>query len=240
MADKMLILENGRVFYGGGFGSQKTRIAEIVFNTAMVGYQEILSDPSYFGQIVIMSYPLIGNYGLADDDYESKNIYLSGFVVREYNDNPSNFRFTMSLGNIMEDYDVAGIQDLDTRELVRIIRDEGSMKAMITDASRPYEECLKELRAAKLEENPVKLISTKKVWYSRTRNPAFNVIAVDLGIKTNILRLLNKYGCNVAIVPHNTSKEDIMRLKPDGLLISSGPGGPELLTEAAALIKSVK
>ena len=142
---RKLVLENHRVFYGEGFGSPEKKIAEIVFNTSMVGYQEILSDPSYCDQIVVMTYPLIGNYGLADEDYESKGVFQSGFVVREYNDSPSNFRYTETLSEKMEECHSAGIEGVDTREIVRIIRDYGSMKAMIVDADVPDEECFKEL-----------------------------------------------------------------------------------------------
>ena len=137
---RKLVLEDGHIFLGEGFGSPDEKVAEIVFNTSIVGYQEILSDPSYCGQMVCMTYPLIGNYGLTDEDYESKNIYMSGFIVREYNDVPSNFRFTRTLGEVMEENHAVGISGVDTREIVRIIRDHGSMKALICDIDKPMEE----------------------------------------------------------------------------------------------------
>lgn len=237
MGKKILVLENGKVYQGDGFGSSETRIAEIVFNTSMVGYQEILSDPSYCGQMVVMSYPLIGNYGMADEDYESSSIFMSGMIVREYNDSPSNFRFTKTLGKVMEDNGVAGISGLDTREIVRIIRDEGTMKAMITDASRDVEECLKELRAYTLSREQVKTVSAKCVWYSRTGNPAYSVVAVDCGIKHSMIKKLNSHSCNVTIVPYNTPFETIMKYNPDGLFISNGPGNPEDVPEVIETIK---
>ncbi|MDR3185702.1 MAG: glutamine-hydrolyzing carbamoyl-phosphate synthase small subunit [Christensenellaceae bacterium] len=237
MREKMLILENGRVYYGNGFGNSDTRIAEIVFNTSMVGYQEILSDPSYCGQIVVMSYPLIGNYGLTDEDYESKNIAIAGFVVREYNDSPSNFRYTQTLGEVMEENQVAGISGLDTREIVRIIRDNGAMKAMITDANRNVDECLKELKEAKLDTQQVKSVTSKKIWYARTRNPKYTVVAVDCGIKLNIVRKFNVHGCNVVIVPYDTPKEIIANFKPNGLFLSNGPGNPEDVPEVIELVR---
>ena len=240
MNERMLVLENGKVFYGNGFGSREPRIAEIVFNTSMVGYQEIMSDPSYFGQMVVMTYPLIGNYGLTDDDYESKGIYMSGFVVREYNDNPSNFRFTKTLGEVMEDNGAAGISGVDTREIVRMIRDEGSMKAMICDANQEIEKCVQQLRAAKLTTAQVKEVSSKKIWYSRTRNPLYTVVAVDCGIKHNIINCLNKCACNVVVVPYNTPKSEIMKYRPDGLFISNGPGDPENVEEVIQLIRGMK
>ncbi len=237
MKKRMLVLENGTVMYGEGFGSENTRIAEVVFNTSMVGYQEILSDPSYCGQIVVMSYPLIGNYGLADEDYEAKNVHMSGFIVREYNDFPSNFRYTKTLSEVMQESNAAGISGIDTRQLVRMIRDEGSMKVMITDADRDVAECLAELKATELSTDQVKQVSCKKMWYSRTRNPQFTVVAVDCGIKLNIVRKLNQYGCNVIVVPHDTAVEDIERLKPDGLFLSNGPGDPESVVCVIEMVK---
>lgn len=235
--DKKLVLQDGHVFYGKGFGSSKKKIAELVFNTSMVGYQEILSDPSYCAQIVCMSYPLIGNYGITAEDYESKDIYISGFVVREYNNSPSNFRFTTTLGEVMDEADVAGISEIDTRELVRIIRDKGSMLAMICDADVSDEEAVKEINEFAAPHNQVQTVSTKKIWFSRTRNPKHTVVAIDCGMKMNIVRKLNQFGCNVIVVPYNTPFEDIMKYEPDGLFISNGPGDPE---DAKEVIETVK
>ena len=237
---RKLVLENGKIFYGEGFGSNEKRIAEIVFNTSMVGYQEILSDPSYCDQIVVMTYPLIGNYGLADEDYESKSVFMTGFVVREYNDIPSNFRYTKTLSETMEEYHAAGISGVDTREIVRIIRDVGSMKAMIVDASYDDELCLKELREYQYPHDQVKKVSSKKVWYSRTPDPTYNVVAIDCGIKLNIIRKLNQFKCNVVVVPYNTSVEEILKYKPDGLFISNGPGDPSDVVEVINTIKELK
>ncbi len=238
--NRKLVLENGCVFEGYGFGSKDKRIGEIVFNTSMVGYQEILSDPSYCDQIVVMSYPLIGNYGLTSEDYESNSVYMAGFVVHEYNDLPSNFRYTETLGEKMEEYHAAGISGIDTRELVRIIRDNGSMKAMIVDIDVPTDECIKELKETIMDRNQVEKVSSKKVWYSRCPNPLYNVVAIDCGCKLNIIRMLNSYKCNVVVVPYNTSKEDILKYKPDGLFISNGPGDPEDVTPVIENIKALK
>ena len=240
MNNRKLVLENGMVFEGEGFGSFKEKLAEIVFNTSVVGYQEILSDPSYCGQIVCMTYPLIGNYGLTDDDYESKNIYMSGFVVHEYNDLPSNFRFTRTLGEVMEEAGACGISGVDTREIVRLIRDNGSMKALICDIDKPYEECMEMIRNYEYPKNQVPTVSTKKVWYSRTPNPKNTVVCVDCGVKLNIIRKLNQAGCNVVVVPYNTTKEEILRYKPDGLFLSNGPGDPENVTPVINLVKEMK
>lgn len=237
---RKLVLEDGHVFEGVGFGSMEEKLAEIVFNTSMVGYQEILSDPSYCDQIVCMSYPLIGNYGLADEDYESKGIFMSGFIVREYNDIPSNFRFTRTLGEVMEENHVVGLAEVDTRELVRIIRNQGSMKALICDIDKPMEECMKLLNAYTFPSNQVAKVSSKKIWYSRTANPLYTVVAVDCGVKLNIIRKLNACGCNVIVVPYQTSKETILKFKPDGLFLSNGPGDPENVKEVISLIQEIR
>ena len=237
---RKLVLENGMYFTGEGFGSSDKKIAEIVFNTSMVGYQEILSDPSYCDQIVVMTYPLIGNYGLTSEDYESKGIYMSGFVVHEYNDLPSNFRYTETLSDKMKEAHAAGISGIDTRQLTRIIRDNGSMKCMIVDESYPLDKCLEELAFYNYPHDQVKRVSTKKVWYSRCPNPNFNVVAIDCGCKLNIIRMLNFYKCNVVVVPYNTSVEEILKYKPDGLFISNGPGDPSDNLEVIKTIKTLK
>ena len=238
--NRKLVLSNGMEFYGVGFGSKREVIAEVVFNTSMVGYQEILSDSSYCGQIVCMSYPLIGNYGVTDDDYESKSIKMSGFIVREYNDFPSNFRATKTLGDVMDENDAVGISNIDTRKLVRIIRDEGSQLAMICDIDKPKEECLKEIKERGFEHNQLERVSTKKVWYSRCANPNYTVVAVDCGIKMNIVRKFNKFGCNVVVVPYTSTYDDIMKYQPDGLFISNGPGDPEDAKPVIELVRSCK
>lgn len=240
MKERMLVLQNGRTFIGQGFGANTKAIAEIVFNTSMVGYQEIASDPSYYGQMVVMSYPLIGNYGITDDDYESRSLFLSGFIVREYNDFPSNFRYTKTLSEAMVENNVPGICGIDTRELIKIIRDEGTQRAMITDADRDVESIVKELNKAEPLKQQVKSVSLNKVWYKRTRNPLYTVVAVDCGIKISFIRELNRYGCNVVVVPFNTSKEQILALKPDGIFISNGPGNPIDVPEVIELVKTLR
>lgn len=237
MKKRLLVLENGDYFYGDAFGAEGTMIAEIVFNTSMVGYQEILSDPSYCGQMVVMSYPLIGNYGLADDDYESRGVFLNGFIVREYNDQPSNFRAAKTLSEEMVDNNVVGISGVDTRQIIRIIRDFGSMRAMITDADSCIDQCVAELQQTKLRNDQVKNVSSKKIWYSRTRNPEYTVAVIDCGIKLNMVRKLNKCGCNVIVFPYDTPYTEIMKYKPDGLFISNGPGDPQ---DAVEPIKTIK
>ena len=148
--NKKIVLENGCEFYGWGFGADKEAINEIVFNTSMVGYQEIVSDPSYTDQMVCMTYPLIGNYGMTDEDYETKVPTMGGLIVREYNDLPSNFRYTKTLSEVLDEYSIPAISGVDTRKITRIIRDEGSQRVMITDASTPLEEALQRVRSYKI------------------------------------------------------------------------------------------
>lgn len=237
--NKMLVLENGKFFYGEGFGSVIKQKAELVFNTSMVGYQEMLSDPSNCGKIIVMSYPLIGNYGLTDEDYVSKGNYVAGLVVSEYNDNPSNFRYTKTLGEVMEDDCISGISGIDTREIVRILRSEGTMRAMICDATEEVGVCVAELKNFNAECSTLDTVSTKKPWYSKTRNHTCNVVAIDLGIRNDIIKKLNDDGCNVIVVPYNVTKEEILKYNPDGLFISNGADNPAILTGVAALVKSL-
>ena len=235
-----LVLENGLEFIGENFGCNDETIGEIFFNTSMVGYQDILSDPSYFGKIACMTYPLIGNYGLTDEDYDFKNIHVKGYVVKENNDFPSNFRETRTLSDAMEENKVVGISDIDTREITKIIRDNGLMKAMITSVDTPLQECLGKLASYNEEDNLVSKVSCKKIWYSRTANPTHTVVILDLGVKTTLVKKLNAYGLNVIVVPYNTSIEQIKKLKPNGIIISNGPGNPNKLTETVELVITLK
>ena len=238
--NKKIVLEDGEEYLGYKFGADKEAICEIVFNTSMIGYQEIVSDPSYTYQMVVMTYPLIGNYGITDEDYETKQPSIGAMVVREYNDMPSNFRYTKTLSEYLEENDVPGIYGVDTRKLTRSIREKGSRKAIITDIDVSKEEALKKLKAYEIPKDAVSKVSSKKRWYSRTSNAIYNVVAVDCGIKLNIVRSLNKRGCNVTIVPYNMPVQDIINLKPDGIFLSNGPGNPEDVTEVINLVKELK
>ncbi|MCQ2383949.1 MAG: glutamine-hydrolyzing carbamoyl-phosphate synthase small subunit [Paludibacteraceae bacterium] len=237
---KKIVLENGTEFYGYGFGADREAINEVVFNTSMVGYQEIMSDPSYTDQMVVMTYPLIGNYGITDEDYETKYPTLGGLIVREYNDTPSNFRYTKTLAEVLEEYNIPGIEGIDTRMLTRIIRNEGSQLVMLTNADTPKEEAIARLRKAEWPHDQVSRVSCKKRWYSRTPNHVFHVVAIDCGIKYNIIRSLNKKGCNVTVVPYNTTAEEIMSFHPDGLFLSNGPGNPEDVPCVAELVRTLR
>ena len=238
--NKKIVLEDGEEYLGYGFGADKEAICEIVFNTSMVGYQEIVSDPSYTYQMVVMTYPLIGNYGITDEDYETRQPTIGGMVVREYNDLPSNFRYTKTLSEYLEENDIPGISGIDTRKLTRSIRNKGSRKVIITDITTSKEEALKKLNAYDIPKDAVSKVSCKKKWYSRTANYKYNVVAVDCGIKLNIIRSLNKRGCNVTIVPYNTTAKEIESLKPDGVFLSNGPGDPEDVKEVIKLVKELR
>ena len=238
--NKKIVLEDGEEYLGYGFGADKEAICEIVFNTSMVGYQEIVSDPSYTYQMVVMTYPLIGNYGITDEDYETKQPTIGGMVVREYNDLPSNFRYTKTLSEYLEENDIPAISGIDTRKLTRSIRNKGSRKVIITDIGTSKEDALEKLKAYDIPKDAVSKVSCKKKWYSRTANYKYNVVAVDCGIKLNIVRSLNKRGCNVTIVPYNTTAKEIENLKPDGIFLSNGPGNPEDVKEVINLVKELR
>lgn len=225
--NRKIILEDGSEYTGYGFGAKRDCVCEIVFNTSPVGYQEIISDPSYTYQAVVMTYPLIGNYGITDEDFESKIISISGLIVRDYNDMPSNFRYTKTLGEVLSENNVPGIYGVDTRKLTRSIRDFGTRRALLTDISTTAEEGVKIISQTPVLKDAVEKVSCKKRWYSRTSNPKYNVVAIDCGMKLNIVRSLNRCGCNVTVVPHDISAQEIEFMKPSGIFISNGPGDPE-------------
>ena len=238
--NKKIVLEDGEEYLGYGFGADKEAICEIVFNTSLVGYQEIVSDPSYTYQMVVMTYPLIGNYGITDEDYETKQPTIGGMVVREYNDLPSNFRYTKTLSEYLEENDIPGISGIDTRKLTRSIREKGSRKDIITDITTSKEDVIQKLNTYDIPKDAVSKVSCKKKWYSRTASYKYNVVAVDCGIKLNIVRSLNKRGCNVTIVPYNTTAKEIESLKPDGVFLSNGPGDPEDVKEVIKLVNELR
>ena len=238
--DRKIVFEDGTEYFGYGFGSDETKVTEIIFNTSMVGYQEIISDPSYTYQSVVMTYPLIGNYGIADDDYETKTPTIGGLIVREYNDFPSNFRYTKTLSEVMEEYRISGISGVDTRKITRSIRDKGSRRVAIVPYAMPTELAVNLIKNTPVPHDAVSKVTCKKRWYSRTPNPKYNVIAIDCGIKLSIVRALNERGCNVTVVPIHMAAEEIEKMKPDGIFISNGPGDPEDVTEVIELIKKLR
>jgi carbamoyl-phosphate synthase small subunit len=238
--DRKIIMEDGSCYPGYGFGADEDRVCEIVFNTSMVGYQEIVSDLSYTDQMVVMTYPLIGNYGITDDDFESKNPGLGALVVHDYNDMPSNFRYTKTLAELLEENNIPGITGVDTRKLTRSIRDYGSRRAVLTGIDTPVEEGIRRIQETPVPHDAVARASCKKRWYARTSNHRFNVVAVDCGIKLNIIRDLNKIGCNVTVVPYDISAEEIEFMKPDGVFLSNGPGDPQDVTTCIRLVQALR
>lgn len=237
--DRKIILENGSQYLGTGFGDKKETVIEIVFNTSPVGYQEILSDPSYTDQGVVFTYPLIGNYGMADDDYETENPSISAIIVREINFEPSNFRSTKTLDEVMKQYGIVGISDIDTRCLTREIRNYGSCKALITDINTPTEKALKILNDTALPTDAVKRVSRKEKTEYTSPDSKFHIVAIDCGMKQNIVRELLKCGCSVTVVPFDTTAEEIKAMCPDGVFISNGPGNPADVPETVKTVKNL-
>lgn len=237
--DRRIILEDGTVFRGEGFGCRDDKVVEIVFNTSPVGYQEILSDPSYTDQGVVMAYPLIGNYGMADDDYECKTPTIGALIVREYNGEPSNFRSTETLEEVMIRYGVVGISGVDTRQLVRHIRNIGSCKALITSANMDTETALKKLNSTALPHNAVSRVSRTRVEKYESEDHRYHVVAIDCGMKMNIVNSLLQRGCDVTVVPWNTRARDILSLEPDGLFLSNGPGDPTDVPQLIATVRDI-
>ncbi len=238
--NKKIILEDGSEFYGYGFGADKEISVELVFNTSMVGYQEILSDPSYTTQAVVMTYPLIGNYGMCDEDYETGKPTISALIVREFNKEPSNFRAAKSLEAVMLEQGIVGMAGVDTRQLARHIRDKGTCKALITSAEEPKLVGFTKPRLTNIPTDVVAKVSTKEPWVSSAVEPRFRIVAVDCGIKHNIIRCLNARGCDVTVVPWDTTAQEVMALRPDGLFLSNGPGNPENAKQVIELVRALR
>ncbi len=245
--NRKLILESGEEFLGRGFGADTDRVLELVFNTSMVGYQEILSDPSYTDQAVVMTYPLIGNYGMAAADYETTIPTIGALIVREYNPEPSNWRSIDSLGQVMLRYGVPGIEGLDTRMLTRSIRDRGSRRVLLTGVDTSLEAGLQQIKDTPVPHDAVSRVSCRDSWNAQASildversGRRLHVAAIDCGMKRNIVRSLNAYGCDVTVFPFDTPFEEIEKLRPDGLFISNGPGDPEDVKPVIDLIRQAK
>jgi carbamoyl-phosphate synthase small subunit len=225
----LLVLEDGRTFEGLSFGAEGETFGEMVFNTSMSGYQEILTDPSYAGQIVCMTYPMIGNYGVNESDVESRRPWVEGFVVREASRVHSNWRASGSLQEYLKENNIIGIEQIDTRALVRHIRDKGAMRAGISTVESDPEKLLERVLASP-EMNNRELATAVTVEetfdYPAMDETRFHVVAYDFGVKTNSLREFAKYGCKITVVPAETPAEQVLALKPDGIFLSNGPGDP--------------
>ncbi|MCF8564441.1 glutamine-hydrolyzing carbamoyl-phosphate synthase small subunit [Alicyclobacillus tolerans] len=219
-----LVLENGTVFTGTGFGASGETFGEVVFNTGMTGYQEVLTDPSYYGQIVTMTYPLIGNYGVNVDEVESRRPHVRGFVVREFSDYPSHFKSLGGLNEYLERYNIIGITGIDTRKLTKIIRNYGTMKAVLTTLDTPVETLLEKLQEP-FPTDQIDHVTTQSVY--RCPGNGRRVVAMDFGMKAGVVRSLLARGCDVVVVPARTTAEEIMQWQPHGVMLSNGPGNPE-------------
>ena len=257
----LIALEDGRLFEGHSFGATGTRVGEICFNTSMTGYQEVLTDPSYRGQIVAMTYPLIGNYGTNELDQESGSPHVRGFVIEELSEAPSSWRSEMSLGDYLRQWDIPGIQGIDTRALTRHLRTRGAMKACLTTEDMPDADAI--ALAVKgqgvIGMDYVREVSTPEIYqwdpedelskpWSLTNGNGgasqlppvrFHIVAYDYGIKRNILRLLRQRGFRVTVVPADTPAEKVLALNPDGVFLSNGPGDPSALSYAHSAVRNL-
>lgn len=257
MATAKLALENGMVFTGQSFGGVGESLGEVVFNTSMTGYQEILTDPSYHGQIVTMTYPLIGNYGINDEDKESERPRLAGFIIRELTRRPSNYRHTKTLDDYLAQNGVIGIQGIDTRSLVLAVRSHGAMKGILSTIDLDDRQLVDRARSSPglvgrdlakdvMPENPVHWTQRNwEPWRFVSQGPAgatkrtFKVVALDFGMKWNIPRCLVESGCDVWALPGSLTAREVLAMEPDGVFLSNGPGDPEPLGYAIETIRQL-
>ena len=236
----ILLLNDGKKFEGKKLGHLGETIGEVCFNTGMTGYQEILTDPSYCSQIVTMTSPHIGNYGINKEDVESNKIQVSGFVIKEESIVPSNWRSTSSLDEYLKKNKIVGIQDIDTRSLTRHIRDQGAMNGIISSVDNDLVNLSNKLKKAPSMNglDLAKTVSTKKV-YKWSQTGKFKVAAIDYGIKHNILNILKDNNCEVTVFPAQTSAKEILDFNPDGIFLSNGPGDPSAVTYGIEMVKSL-
>ena len=252
----LLVLADGKIYKGEHFGSEGEVEAEIVFNTSMSGYQEIITDPSYCGQMVVMTYPLIGNYGVNPEDFESDRPHLSGFIIKELSKVQSNWRSRGSLEEFLKETNVFGIQGIDTRALTRQIRDKGAQQAILsTDTSDP-QRLIEKVRKSPglIGRDLVKEVTCKNAYdwnesewtiqsgktkLKEVKDRPYNVLVYDFGVKRNILRKLTRAGCKVRVVPANTPADEVLAIRPDGIFLSNGPGDPAAVPYAIDNVKTI-
>jgi carbamoyl-phosphate synthase small subunit len=243
-----LILSDTTQFEGLSMGAMGTSIGEVVFNTAMMGYQEILTDPSYHFQLVTMTYPQIGNYGVNASDFESRRIYAAGLIIREYSPVVSHWQATRSLDEYLKFYSVVGISDIDTRQLTRHLRDQGAQMGMITTSDEPFEVLLERLKNGKqlVGRDIAKEVTTAENydWPMDERGkhgqrPGFRVAVYDFGVKFSILRALYQHGCRLRIFPAHTPADELLEWNPDGIFLSNGPGDPEPVKYAVDAVRNL-
>lgn len=232
-----LYLEDGTVYEGKGFGYDGTSVGELVFNTSMTGYQEILTDPSYAGQIITMTYPLIGNYGINTEYNEAEESFAKGMVVKSISQNPSNFMSEGEFDKFLKDMKVVGVYGVDTRAITKKIRNSGAMKCIISTKKLSQEEISQEFSNCKTEDDWMRIVGTKDVY--EMPGPGMRVALIDFGAKENIVRNLKRRGCQITVFPFDASSEDILASKPDGVLLSNGPGDPKYAVEAVATVREL-
>lgn len=242
MTQAKIVFEDGKIFRGTVFAEGAEAEGEIVFNTAMSGYQEILTDPSYCGQIVVMTYPLIGSYGVNPEDVESRKVFLSAFVCKEYIHNYSGWRGNQSLKDYLEERNVLGVEGIDTRALTRYLRDHGAKRALVTTSTESDEALI--ARVAQIEDMSGKNLAsevtcTEPYQWKSPDKPLFNVAVIDCGVKHNILEMLRSKGCSVTVFPVSVDPKELLSDQFDGVFISNGPGDPEPVEQAIALVREV-
>lgn len=242
--EAILALENGRIFRGQAFGAAGEQHGEVVFNTSMTGYQEILTDPSYCGEIVVMTYPLIGNYGVNSEDFEHKFSFVRGFVVRQACDHPSNWRAQDELGKFLAERGIIGISGIDTRALTRQLRTKGTMRGIISTNVDDIDGLIAKAQQAPTlsDEEPVPVVTGKEI--TRVSGQGVSgqgprVVVMDFGAKANIVRCLSNLGCDLTIVPAQTTAEEILKLDPAGIMLSNGPGDPERVPYAIETVRQL-
>lgn len=236
--NRLLILEDGTVFEGKAFGADVDVVGEVVFTTSMTGYQETITDQSFNGQIITFTYPMVGNYGINRDDYESIAPTCKGVIVKENARLASNWRSQMTLDEFLKRKGIPGIAGIDTRMLTKKLRTKGTMKGCLVDAGDDFDHIFDQLKATVLPSNQVEQVSTTKPYPS----PGIgrNVVVIDFGLKHSILRELSKRQCNLTVLPYNTSAETILELHPDGVMLTNGPGDPKDVPEAIEMIQQIQ
>ena len=237
MKNRQLVLEDGTVFIGKGFGSDIIKYGEVIFNTNMTGYQEMITDPANLNQIIVTAYPVIGSYGINRDDSEAINPSINGLVVKEINEFPSNFRNEESLSDYMKTYEIPGISGIDTRYLIQLLRDKGTLKGAIASLDLSKDVILSRLKNKHSVGDEVSQSSIAKPYI--VPGSKHRIVAVDLGMKQSVLKELTGRNCDVTVVPYDYSASQILRFKPDGVIISNGPGDPQVLESNVEVIKEL-
>lgn len=237
MSKKQLVLEDGTIFIGHHFGSDVIKYGEIIFNVSMTGYQEMITDPANLNQIIVTTYPVIGNYGMNSDDSEAIEPSINGLVVKEINHVPSNFRSDESLSDYLKAYKIPGISGIDTRELIKLLREKGTLKGAIAPMDLAAETIVNRLKNKHSQNDEVQQISIKKPYIVPGNGK--RIVVINLGMKQSVLKELKTRDCHIIVVPYNCTLDQIKRFNPEGVIVSNGPGSPFVLEETMTLIKEL-